>query len=261
MLYGAAMGTGRALAGACALVAYLPVMAASPDAASYLSIPDDTVALRHVEIIDGTAAAPAADQTLIITAGRITALGPAASVAIPSGAAVHDYQGYAVLPGLVGMHDHLFYTASRETQRTSAAGVEPGVFINEVPFTAPRMYLAAGVTTLRTTGSIEPYTDLKVRERIESGAMPGPHLDPDCAPYLEGPGTPFAQMHELHSPEETTRFVDFWAASGMTSFKAYMHITRAELGAAITAAHRHGMKLTAHLCSVSWPGSHRGRHR
>jgi imidazolonepropionase-like amidohydrolase len=252
MLYGAAMGTGRALAGACALVAYLPVMAASPDAASYLSIHEDTVALRHVEIIDGTAAAPAADQTLIITAGRITALGPAASVAIPSGAAVHDYQGYAVLPGLVGMHDHLFYTASRETQRTSAAGVEPGVFINEVPFTAPRMYLAAGVTTLRTTGSIEPYTDLKVRERIESGAMPGPHLDL-TAPYLEGPGTPFAQMHELHSPEETTRFVDFWAASGMTSFKAYMHITRAELGAAITAAHRHGMKLTAHLCSVSWP--------
>jgi hypothetical protein len=251
MLYGAAMGKGRpvkrALAGACALVAYLPVMAASPDAASYLSIHDDTVALRHVEIIDGTAAAPAADQTLIITAGRITAVGPAASVAIPAGAAVHDYQGYAVLPGLVGMHDHLFYTASRETQRTSAAGVEPGVFINEVPFTAPRMYLAAGVTTLRTTGSIEPYTDLKVRERIDSGAMPGPHLDL-TAPYLEGPGTPFAQMHELHSPEETTRFVDFWAASGMT-----------------WRCHHRGPppRHEAHRASVfgQLARSHRGRHR
>jgi imidazolonepropionase-like amidohydrolase len=258
MHYGAAMGKGRpvkgTLTGACAgaLVACLPVIAASPDAASYLSIREDTVALRHVEIIDGTGAAAHADQTLIISGGRITALGPAASVAIPSGAAVHDYQGYAVLPGLVGMHDHLFYTASRETQRTSAAGVEPGIFINEVPFTAPRLYLAAGVTTLRTTGSIEPYTDLKVRARIEAGAMPGPHIDL-TAPYLEGAGSPFAQMHELQGPEETTRFVDFWAASGMTSFKAYMHITRAELSAAIVAAHRHAMKLTAHLCSVSWP--------
>lgn len=240
-------------AAVCALTC-LPAIAAAPDAASYLSIRDDTVALRHVEIIDGTGAAPRADQTLIISSGRIAALGPAASIAIPAGAAVHDYPGYAVLPGLVGMHDHLFYTASRETQRTSAAGVEPGILINEVPFTAPRLYLAAGVTTLRTTGSIEPYTDLKVRARIQAGAMPGPHIDV-TAPYLEGAGSPFAQMHELQDPEEATRFVDFWAASGMTSFKAYMHITRAELAAAIAAAHRHGMKLTAHLCSVSWPAA------
>jgi amidohydrolase family protein len=238
-------------AAACVL-ASLPVMAASPDAASYISVREDPVALRHVEIIDGTGAAARADQTLVISGGRITAVGPAADVTIPPGAAVHDYPGYAVFPGLVGMHDHLFYTASRETQRTSASGVEPGIFINEVPFTAPRLYLAAGVTTLRTTGSIEPYTDLKVRARIEAGAMPGPHIDV-TAPYLEGAGSPFAQMHELQNAEEATRFVDFWVASGMTSFKAYMHITRAELGAAITAAHRHNMKLTAHLCSVSWP--------
>jgi imidazolonepropionase-like amidohydrolase len=238
--------------GVWALLASLAAVAAPPDSASYLSIREDTVALRHVEIIDGTGAAPRADQTLVIAGGRIAALGPAASVVIPPGAAVHDYAGYAVLPGLVGMHDHLFYTASRQLQRTSAGGIEPGIFINEVPFTAPRLYLAAGVTTLRTTGSVEPYTDLKVRARIESGAMPGPHLDV-TAPYLEGAGTQFAQMHELQGPEDATRFVDFWTANGMTSFKAYMHITRAELAAAILAAHRHGLKLTAHLCSVSWP--------
>jgi imidazolonepropionase-like amidohydrolase len=234
------------------LLAVSVALAASPDAASYLAIRDETVALRHVEIIDGTGAAPRSDQTLVIVNGRIAAVGPSASIAVPTGAAVRDYAGYAVMPGLVGMHDHLFYTASRETQRTSAAGVEPGIFINEVPFTAPRLYLAAGVTTLRTTGSVEPYTDLKVRERIDSGSMPGPHIDV-TAPYLEGPGTQFAQMHELKGPEDATRFVDFWAGSGMTSFKAYMHITRAELAAAITAAHRHGLRLTAHLCSVTWP--------
>jgi hypothetical protein len=222
------------------------------DGASYLAVHASTVALRHVEIIDGTGAAPRTDQTLIIVDGKIAALGSAASTPVPSGALVRDYAGYAVLPGLVGMHDHLFYTASRETQRNSPAGLEPGFLVNEIPFSAPRLYLAAGVTTLRTTGSVEPYTDLKVRSRIEAGAMPGPHLDL-TAPYLEGQGTFFAQMHELAGAQEARRFVDYWAATGMTSFKAYMNITRAELTAAAAAAHRHGLRITGHLCSVSWP--------
>jgi hypothetical protein len=222
------------------------------DSASYVSLRAATLALRHVEIIDGSGAAPRADQTLIIADGRIAAAGPADHTPIPRGALVRDYAGSAVLPGLVGMHDHLFYTASRETQRNSPGGLEPGFIVNEVPYTAPRLYLAAGVTTLRTTGSVEPYTDLKVRDRIEAGAMPGPHLDL-TAPYLEGRGTIFAQMHELAGPEEAGQFVDYWAAAGMTSFKAYMNITRAELAAAAAAAHRHGLRLTGHLCSVSWP--------
>lgn len=222
------------------------------DNAAYLSIRATSVALRHVEIIDGTGAAPRTDQTVVITDGRIAAVGPAASTAIPSGALVRDYPGYSVLPGLVGMHDHLFYTASRDTQRNSPGGMEPGFVVNEIPYSAPRLYLAAGVTTLRTTGSIEPYTDLKVRSRIEAGAMPGPHLDL-TGPYLEGSGTYFAQMHELAGPKEAQQFVDYWADAGMTSFKAYMNITRAELAAAVAAAHRHGLRLTGHLCSVSWP--------
>jgi imidazolonepropionase-like amidohydrolase len=222
------------------------------DAAWYISIRAPSIALRHVEVIDGTGAAPRADQTVVIVDGRISAVGPDSGTAIPRDALVRDYAGYALLPGLVGMHDHLFYTSSRELQRNSPAGLEPGFVVSEVPYTAPRLYLAAGVTTLRTTGSVEPYTDLRVRARIDAGAMPGPHLDL-TAPYLEGRGTFFAQMHELTGPEEAGTFVDYWAATGMTSFKAYMNITRAELGAAIAAAHRHALKLTAHLCSVSWP--------
>ena len=221
-------------------------------AAWYRSIRAPSVALRHVEVIDGTGAAPRADQTLVIVGGKIAAVGPDSSTTIPPDAEVRDYTGHSVLPGLVGMHDHLFYTASRDTQRNSPGGMEPGFIVNEIPYTAPRLYLAAGVTTLRTTGSIEPYADLKVRARIESGAMPGPHIDA-TAPYLEGAGTFFAQMHELAGPEDARRFVDYWAATGMTSFKGYMNITRAELAAAAAAAHRHGLKVTAHLCSVSWP--------
>lgn len=237
---------------ALAAFARLTLGAALSDSASYLSISEPGIALRHVEIIDGTGSAARSDQTLIITNGRIAAVGPASSTAIPNGMPVRDYAGYAVLPGLVGMHDHLFYTASRDTQRNSPAGIEPGFVVNEVPYSAPRLYLASGVTTLRTTGSIEPYTDLKVRSRIESGAMPGPHMNL-TAPYLEGHGTFFAQMHELSGPAEATKFVDYWVDSGMHSFKAYMNITRAELAAAAAAAHRRGVRITGHLCSVTWP--------
>ena len=222
------------------------------DSASYLAIRAPRVALQHVEVIDGTGNAARADQTVLIADGRIAAVGSASGTPVPSDAMVRDCTGYAVLPGLVGMHDHLFYTASRDTQRNSPGGIEPGFVVNEIPYSAPRLYLAAGVTTLRTTGSIEPYTDLKVRARIEAGALPGPHLDL-TAPYLEGRGTFFAQMHELAGPEEATKFVDYWAGTGMSSFKAYMNITRAELTAAVAAVHRHGLRITGHLCSVSWP--------
>jgi len=46
--------------------------------------------------------------------------------------------------------------------------------------------------------------------------------------------------------------VNFWADAGATSFKSYMHITRAELGAAIEEAHKRGLKVTGHLCSVTY---------
>ncbi len=222
-----------------------------PDVVPFVVISSPIFSLRHVNVIDGTGAAPVADQSVTIINGRIAAISSAAAP-LPIGTEVHDYRGYTVFPGLVGMHDHLYYSASNALQRGSGKILEPGTLFAEIAYTAPRLYLAAGVTTLRTTGSIEPYTDLKVRSRVQAGLMPGPNLDL-TAPYLEGPGTPFAQMHELSSAQEARHFVDFWSDSGMTSFKAYMHITRAELAAAAREAHARGFKITGHLCSVTWP--------
>jgi hypothetical protein len=150
------------------------------------------------------------------------------------------------------MHDHLYYTDSISVQVAGGKIGEPGLFVAEIPYTAPRLYLAAGVTTMRTTGSLEPYTDLKVKSRIDANLMPGPSIDA-TAPYLEGGPTRFAQMHELTGPDDAKRMVDYWASEGMTSFKAYMNITREELGAAIKQAHGLKLKLTGHLCSVTWP--------
>jgi imidazolonepropionase-like amidohydrolase len=188
----------------------------------------------------------------LIANGKIQSIGPAASAQIPQGAQRMERSGYTVIPGLVGMHDHLYYTDSYSLQVVDGKIGEPGLFIAEIPYTAPRLYLAAGVTTMRTTGSLEPYTDLKVKSRIDAHLMPGPTIDV-TAPYLEGAPTRFAQMHELTGPDDAKRMVDYWAAEGMTSYKAYMNITHEELSVAIQQAHAHKMKLTGHLCSVTWP--------
>lgn len=237
---------------ACAATTEILAAAPGPEVQPYVAVAAPLVALRHVSVIDGTGTAPRADQTLVLQNGRIASIGPFGRTAVPAGAELHDYPGYTVLPGLVGMHDHFYYSASNALQRGDGKSSEPGFQVNEIAFTAPRLYLAGGVTTLRTTGSIEPYTDIKVHDRIEAGLMPGPDVDL-TAPYMEGAPTPFAQMRELKGPEDARRFVAFWAESGMTSFKAYMNITRDELAAAAAAAHERGLKITGHLCSVTWP--------
>jgi cytosine/adenosine deaminase-related metal-dependent hydrolase len=205
-----------------------------------------------VRVIDGTGAAAKEDQAVVIANGKIEYVGPSTSAPIPSGAQRVERPGYTVIPGLVGMHNHLYYTDSYALQTAGGKLKEPGLFVAEIPYTAPRLYLAAGVATMRTTGSLEPYTDLKVKSRIDANLMPGPSIDA-TAPYLEGAPARFAQMHELKGPDDAKRMVQHWAEEGMTSFKAYMNITLEELAASILEAHAQNMKLTGHLCSVTWP--------
>jgi imidazolonepropionase-like amidohydrolase len=203
--------------------------------------------LEHVRIIDGTGGPVLQDQTVVIEATKITHVGR--DLAIPPGAEVFDLSGYTVLPGLVGMHDHMYYL---QRPNSDASGSEGPTLLPQMTFSAPRMYLANGVTTIRTAGSVEPYADINMRRLVETGGLIGPHIEP-TAPYLQGPSEIFLQMHTLTGPEDAKAFVNFWAASGATNFKAYMHITRAELGAAIQAAHALHLKVTGHLCSVTYP--------
>ncbi len=223
----------------------------SAEVRSFVKVDAPVVALTHVRVVDGTGAPAREDQTLILRGGRIEKMGAASAITVPKEAQVLDLAGHTVLPGLVGMHNHLFYTHSIHSDEKGAA-LAPGRLFGEIAYSAPRMYLACGVTTIRTTGSLEPYTDLNIKRQIDAGLMPGPKMEA-TGPYLEGlePMTP--QMHALRGPEDAKRFVDFWVESGVTSFKAYMNITRAELGAAIQAAHARGLKVTGHLGSVTWP--------
>src|SRR5258707_13683664 len=115
----------------------------------------------------------------------------------------------------------------------------------------PRLSLPLGVTTIPTTGSVAPYTDLEIKRLIDSGRMIGPKMQIP-GPYLEGRGSFTPVMHELAGPDDARRMVNFWADQGATSFKAYMNITRDELRAAVEEAHKRGLKVTGHLCSIGF---------
>ena len=226
-----------------------PPATLGPDVQPFVHIPAGQIAITHLRIIDGTGAAPVEDATLLIDGAKIRAVLPAGSAA-PAGYRVLDGTGETAMPGLVGMHNHLYYL---QRPNLDAAGhFEQPVIIPQMTFSAPRLYLANGVTTMRTTGSVEPYTDLSLKREIDAGHLVGPHLDV-TSPYLEGPGAFFIQNHQIVSPDDARKEVAVWADQGVNSFKAYMHLTRAELGAAIKEAHRHGLKLTGHLCSVTYP--------
>jgi imidazolonepropionase-like amidohydrolase len=215
----------------------------------YVRVPAGRIALAHVRVIDGTGAPPAENQTLLIDGAKIAAVQPA-SAPVPQGYQLLDLAGASVMPGIVGMHNHLYYL-QRPNLEASGRFEQP-IIIPQMTFSAPRLYLANGVTTMRTTGSVEPYTDLNLKREIDAGHLVGPHLDV-TGPYLEGPGAFFIQAHTITSPQDAANEVAFWADQGANSFKAYMHLSRAELGAAIKEAHRRGLKLTGHLCSVTYP--------
>jgi imidazolonepropionase-like amidohydrolase len=249
LLTAAAAAFATASVTAAAPVLAPPAAELGPDVQRYVSVRAGRIALTHVRVIDGTGASPVEEQTVLIDGPRIAAVQPA-STAVPAGYRELDLTGSSLIPGLVGMHDHLFYL-QRPNIDASGHSEQP-IIVPQMTFSAPRLYLANGVTTMRTTGSVETYTDLSLKREIDAGHLVGPHLDV-TGPYLEGPGAFFIQNHQITSPEDARKEVAFWAEQGVNSFKAYMNITRAELKAAIDEAHKHNLKLTGHLCSVTYP--------
>jgi imidazolonepropionase-like amidohydrolase len=221
--------------GAVAMAQSAPAIAVTEH---LVSVDAPIVALTHVRLIDGTGTPARADQTVLIEGATIRAVGPSGGVRLPAGAQVLDLTGKTVMPGLIGLHDHLYYASP-------LTGTRPMLY------SYPRLFLAAGVTTIRTTGSQDPYQELNLRAQIEAGKAVGPTIVA-TGPYLEGAGKTVGWMHGLNGPEDARRTVRYWAEEGITWFKAYTQISRAELAGAIDEAHRHGMKVTAHLCSVGF---------
>jgi len=203
----------------------------------FVSVDAPVVALTNARVIDGTGAPARAGQTVILREGRIAAVGDAATTPVPTGATVVDLDGHSVLPGMVMLHEHLYYPTGGGTYGNLSESFA-------------RLYLAGGVTSMRTGGNVNGYGELAMRDAIARGEKAGPWIDA-TAPYLQMRGLAIGQMYNLIDADDARRMVNFWADAGATSFKAYMHISRDALAAAIDEVHKRGLKITGHLCSVT----------
>ena len=224
------------LAAAAAVLA-LAGPASAQNFREFIAVKAPVIALTNVKVIDGTGAPAVTNQTILIRDERIAEVGPSRSVDVPANAEVLDLTGHTVIPGLIGLHNHSFYTGGRGR-------------IAQLSFSGSRLYLASGVTTIRTTGAVEPYTELNVARDIEAGRTIGPTMFA-TGPYMNGEQGSQDDVR-LRGPEDARRVVRYWAEEGVTWFKAYTLVTRAELAAAIEEAHAHGVKVTAHFCAVGY---------
>lgn len=213
----------------------------SPFVKSFIKVQAGTIALTDAKIIDGTGGPIKDHQTIIIKKGLIAAIEKTGEVAIPPDAEIISCTGKTVIPGMIMMHEHQFYGESA-----------PPFYIGmPMPVSFPRLYLAGGVTTLRTTGTADAPTDLNNRDWIREGKIPGPDMDV-TAPYIEAAGFPILEILFIKTPHQAAEEVNYWADMGCTSVKLYQDLTRAEAKAAIDAAHKRGLKVTGHLCSVTY---------
>ena len=206
-----------------------------PQVTQFVGVNAPVVAITHVRVIDGLGNAAVDDQTVVITNGKITSVG---SGAAPADAKVVDGSGKTLMPGMVGLHDHSYYTTSGRVVQSN--------------YSAPLLYLASGVTTVRTTGANNPYAEINLKKTIDAGSFPGPRLF-ITGPYLTGGGLGLGStMVALNSEEEARRVVAYWAQEGVTWLKFYTGVSRAAMKAAIDEGHKRGIKFTGHLCSVPY---------
>ena len=213
------------------LVVFVPSCTYRP-ISDFISVNSPVIALTHIRVIDGTGNKAREDQTILIDSGRIVAVGPTAEIDVPASATTLDLSGHTAMPGLVGMHNHLFYAVD-------------GDHYVQAHESFPALYLAAGVTTIRTAGAMKIKSDQALKKAIDSGKVAGPkiHLS---SPYIN------REAGKLISAEKVTAVINDLADQGITSLKIYDNVTSAELGPIVEAAHKRGLKVTGHVCAMGF---------
>jgi hypothetical protein len=201
----------------------------------FVAVDAPVVALTGVRLADGTGSPAREEQVVIVRGARIEAVGAAGDVAVPADARVIDLAGHTLIPGLVSLHEHTWFGG---LQRSAPLSV--GAYL----------YLAFGVTTGMTAGSQMPYQELNLKRSIDGGVIPGPRLH-IAGPYITGGEPRPAANRIISNAEEAERVVAYWAAEGATWFKVLNGPTDV-LRAVIDAAHARGLRVTGHLCSVTF---------
>ena len=206
----------------------------------YISHPAGRIAINQVTLIDGTGGPVKASQTVLIEGNKIIRVG--SGFVIPEEYQILDGRGKTLIPGLVMLHEHMFYTRPQ---------FEGWFDVAQMSFTFPRLYLAGGVTTLRTGGSVQPQADLNIKRWIDEGRMTGPKMDV-TSPHIDREGLSIASLGVVKNSEQVGVMVNYWADKGVTSFKVYNMITREDLKVCVREAHNRGFKVTGHLCSLTY---------
>ena len=220
----------------------LLVLAASP-----LSAQSVTQAIVGGRILDGYGGPPIENGVILIAGDRITAVGPASSVAVPNGVRVIDANGMTVMPGLIDMHVHLQLLGHGDYRRwNDLYGSRNADLVMPI---AAKQLLSAGVTSARDLGA--PLDDIMaVKRRIERNEIPGPRL------FVAGPFIQHAPYEEYERPfrwgvsgvEDARAKVQRLVAAGVDVIKLIDQdqMTDDEVRAVVQAARAAGKPVVAH---------------
>ena len=212
----------------------------SNETRKYVSHERGSYLLQNLTLIDGTGSAAKTNQDIIIKGDKIIQVG--VDLKTPNGATVIDMTGKSIIPGLIMLHEHLFYPKSTPEQIYG---------VDQMSYSFPKLYLAAGVTSMRTAGSIMPQADVNIKKAINKGQIPGPNMDV-TTPHLDREGLNIYELGPFDSAEQAVNAINFYADMGVTSVKVYNFITKDDLRAIVKAAHSRNMKVTGHLCSITY---------
>src|SRR5580692_3221547 len=228
--------------------------------------PQTRTLLRTGHILDVKTGAEPAAQTIIITGDRITAIAPTASTPKQSGDTEIDMTRYTVMPGLIDVHTHLtmatnfdpYFELSMTPAKEAIIGVENA-----------KVTLEAGFTTVRNVGASD-FTDVALRDEINAGHIPGPHMqvsgpalgitgghmDENLLPYefhVHGEGVADGVPAVQHQVRENIKYgadlIKIASTGGVLSKgddPQASQYTMEELQAIVADAHRLGRKVASH---------------
>jgi imidazolonepropionase-like amidohydrolase len=199
---------------------------------SFVSLDTSNIALSNVKVIDGTGNPSKNSQTVLIQSGIIVDIGNANEIQITDDFYEINLAGKTIIPGIIGMHNHMRIPRSAMLS------------------TSPKLYLASGVTTIQTCGTGNPNEELAIAKSIERGEQPGPEII-NSGPYFTGPEgkTNFVRFTNEKAVRDT---IQYWANKGVKWLKVYRNTRPSDLQIIVDEAHKNNLKVTGHLCATTY---------